>query len=257
MPNTTVRAAAEGMPAANLNRRRLLMGLAAASTAAAAVTVAPAAHSAAVNENPEPVRLGNELPAAEAEMLAAKAAKSAVIAEWSPRWPLAPDEIIEHGCEIERNLTGAGLHRDGRKDCLRVGTANDFRWWKESLERQLASKRIKSEARRTHLRKEIKKTQRKISIAERYAAETARIREASGYEQASERHCAAIKALSSLIVAIMAQPGTSMQGVMIKAQALATWKKADRVYRVLNVDGFDWGSQLAASVIRMASEASS
>ncbi|PAQ01549.1 hypothetical protein LRP31_18850 [Mesorhizobium mediterraneum] len=34
MPNTTVRAAAEGMP--DINRRRLLLGLAAASTAAAA-----------------------------------------------------------------------------------------------------------------------------------------------------------------------------------------------------------------------------
>jgi hypothetical protein len=39
MPNTSVRAAAEGMPA--LNRRRLLLGAAAVSTAVAAATVAP------------------------------------------------------------------------------------------------------------------------------------------------------------------------------------------------------------------------
>ncbi|MBZ9981349.1 hypothetical protein LB521_09275 [Mesorhizobium sp. BR-1-1-8] len=51
MPNTAVRAAAEGMPA--LNRRRLLLGLAAASTAAAAITVAPGVHSAEPAAHPD------------------------------------------------------------------------------------------------------------------------------------------------------------------------------------------------------------
>lgn len=44
MPNTAVRAAAEGLPA--INRRKMLLGLAAASTAAAAVTVATPAPAA-------------------------------------------------------------------------------------------------------------------------------------------------------------------------------------------------------------------
>lgn len=45
MPNTSVRAAAEGMP--NVNRRNLLLGAAAISTAAAVIMVAPYAHAAA------------------------------------------------------------------------------------------------------------------------------------------------------------------------------------------------------------------
>ena len=44
MPNTSVRAAAEGMP--NLNRRSLLLGAAAISTAVAMVAVVPEAHAA-------------------------------------------------------------------------------------------------------------------------------------------------------------------------------------------------------------------
>ncbi|RWO39122.1 MAG: hypothetical protein EOS12_28635 [Mesorhizobium sp.] len=44
MPNHGVRAAAEGMP--NVNRRNLLLGAAAISTAAAVVAVSPAAHAA-------------------------------------------------------------------------------------------------------------------------------------------------------------------------------------------------------------------
>ncbi|RWK81604.1 MAG: hypothetical protein EOR45_31935 [Mesorhizobium sp.] len=68
MPNTTVRAAAEGMP--DVNRRRLLLGLAAASTAAAALAVAPPAHSAVLGEHPdaELFRLEQEMDKASAAM---------------------------------------------------------------------------------------------------------------------------------------------------------------------------------------------
>ncbi|WP_192362817.1 hypothetical protein [Mesorhizobium mediterraneum] len=67
MPNTTVRAAAEGMPA--INRRRMLLGLAAASTAAAAITVASAAGCApAEHPDAELFRLEQEMEAAHARM---------------------------------------------------------------------------------------------------------------------------------------------------------------------------------------------
>ncbi|CAH2402368.1 hypothetical protein [Mesorhizobium escarrei] len=51
MPNTTVRAAAEGMP--DVNRRRLLLGLAATSTAAA-VAAALAAASTIIDATAAP-----------------------------------------------------------------------------------------------------------------------------------------------------------------------------------------------------------
>ena len=60
MPNNTVPAAGEAMPA--MNRRSLLRGLAAASIAAGGASVASAETFAAVPaENEELVRLGNEL----------------------------------------------------------------------------------------------------------------------------------------------------------------------------------------------------
>ncbi|RWK54300.1 hypothetical protein [Mesorhizobium sp.] len=67
MPNTTVLAAAEGMP--EINRRRMLLGLAAASTAAAAITVASAAGCAPA-EHPDAVlfRLDQEMEVAYSQM---------------------------------------------------------------------------------------------------------------------------------------------------------------------------------------------
>ncbi|MBB6410828.1 hypothetical protein [Mesorhizobium sangaii] len=104
MPNTSVRAAAEGMP--EINRRRLLLGLAAASTAAA-ITVAPDAHSAPLAENPTLVQLGNALPDVEARYVATRDTVTAIIKEWSARWPAAPKVLIESGFN-KQDVTFAG-----------------------------------------------------------------------------------------------------------------------------------------------------
>lgn len=125
MPNTTVLAAAEGLP--EINRRRLLLGLAAASTTAAAITMAPSAHSATPDENPELVRLGNAFAAIADEYRTASDARNAIIDKWSKVWPLAPDEIIldrqydAHNA-IERDITGSGLYRKVGSRCLAIYT---------------------------------------------------------------------------------------------------------------------------------------
>jgi hypothetical protein len=111
MPNTTVRAAAEGMPA--INRRRILIGLAAASTAAA-VTTAPAAHAALAAtpaENPELLRLEGEFAQAFSDLNDAKAGRLAAIARY--RSPHVPNVLVQTG------PIGAGL-TDPETDC--VGT---------------------------------------------------------------------------------------------------------------------------------------
>src|SRR5688572_12605985 len=93
MPNNTVQAAGEVMPA--MNRRSLLRGLAAASIAAGGSSVASASTFVPVPaENDELLRLGNELPAVTAEFYAARERRRAILAEWSQRWPVAPDEIL-------------------------------------------------------------------------------------------------------------------------------------------------------------------
>jgi hypothetical protein len=106
MPNTSVRAAAEGMP--DVNRRRLLLGLASASAVAATVSIPQAADAAPI-ENPVLIRMADELPAIEAECHAADAAIDSVLAQWRPLWPLAPEEIVyrdKHVGEKERGLWG-------------------------------------------------------------------------------------------------------------------------------------------------------
>ncbi|RWO54166.1 hypothetical protein [Mesorhizobium sp.] len=108
MSNTTVRAAAEGMP--EINRRRMLLGLAVASTAAATITVASAAGCAPV-EHPdaELFRLEQEMEAAHARMKriertssrADKKARKAVGPapiqphEWEKQEPKMPGHLSE------------------------------------------------------------------------------------------------------------------------------------------------------------------
>ncbi len=99
-----------------LDRRRLLLGLAAAPTAAAA----PAAvRATAPTENPKLLRLADQLDAAIAKAAAARAHKQAVIDKWWWKWPTAPDAICygyakhQYTAEAETGLTGARILANG------------------------------------------------------------------------------------------------------------------------------------------------
>lgn len=262
MPNISVRAAAEGMPA--LNRRRLLLGLAAASAAAAAFTVAPAAHSATPVENPELVRLGNAFAAIADEYRAARDARIAIIEKWSKVWPLAPDEIIsdrQYGNDpIERDLTGSGLHRKGANRPLAIYTCDELDWYLTRAKRILKGKTIDKRAvgglpDRAAWEDGLDQLVAEYTAAAKYEAEKARILRASGYEAANRRKEAAAKALIEAIDSIMAQSETTMAGVMIKAQALAGWGLVQDWQRLLTPQAAAWGPALGASVLRMAGEA--
>ncbi|UVC12887.1 hypothetical protein [Mesorhizobium onobrychidis] len=249
MPNITVRAAAEGMP--DVNRRRLLLGLAAASTAAAALTVAPPAHSATVAENPELIRLGNQLPEASTEYLAALEEIEWIAAEWKHRWPLAPDEItLPRGNYIdgERDIAGRFLRRPGEElRCVR-----DI----ENLTAIVATDRPlrhnASEAMRVRRADWLARAKRELKMGKAYHAETARLRDVSGMDRAKARAAAAKKSLSDLVTAIMEQPGTTMEGMLIKAQAITTFNKA--IARKYPFEAELWAAQLAESVLQLASE---
>ncbi|TPK70288.1 hypothetical protein FJ930_18355 [Mesorhizobium sp. B2-4-15] len=260
MPNTSVRAAAEGLP--TLNRRRLLLGLAAASTAAAAVTVAPHAHSAAIQENPELVRLGNAFPAIAEEYRVAKNARSKIVKKWSKLWPSAPDEILtgrSHGRVTERDITGHGIYRNDK--LVGIDSCDDLDWYIDQAERILKGKSI--DKRKIHGRDRegweahLDELVAEYTVAAKYEAEQARILKASGYKAADERKSMATKALVAAIDAIMALPETTMAGVMIKAQALQAWGHADRWERLLTPEAAAWAPSLAATVLRLAGEAQS
>lgn len=259
MPNTSVLAAAEGMP--EINRRRLLLGLAAASTAAAVVTVASHAH-AAPTENPELVRLGNDFPAVATEYNSALAALTCIINEWSTVWPLAPDEILANrqSTTMERDITGSGLYRKGASYPRYILTCEDLDWELKRAKSVLKGRTIDKRPlgglpNRAAWEDALDEMVADYTVAAKYEAEKARILKASGYESARHRKDMAARALINAIDVIMAQPETTMAGVVIKAQALAAWGDVEHWQRLLTPQAVGWGTMLSSSVLRLAGEA--
>ncbi|MGR9188812.1 hypothetical protein ACU8NE_03900 [Rhizobium leguminosarum] len=245
----------------NMNRRSLLMGLAAASVAAAGPTVASAITPAAVAENEELLRLGNELPAASAAFFAARAKRSAAIAEWSPRWPVAPEALIVRGggafTDSERSLTGRGIVRDGEEWPRKVTTAEGLAWQIDRSKRLLKGKTIDRQKVRGLTRKDweqrLDEDLTDHAIAEQYEASCQQIRDASGYQAINAAFIDAAKAVVSIIGAIMAQPERTMAGVVIKAEAVSLTGDP-HVFVECFADCGKWASELSASVLKIAAE---
>jgi hypothetical protein len=258
MPNAIVRAAATGLPSALFNRRRMLLGLAAASTAAATATVAAAPATA---ENPELIRLAKELPALADQYHAARKHQAATLAEWSPLWPLAPDDITQpgdgsfYGNPWEGRLHGGPLTRAGEKHARRIIPEFHFRLDADRCRRMLKSKKLLvgpvAGRTRAQWETELAESEHCHVLAKAYAAETTRIKEASGYSASCDAHSAAAKALETHVGLIMAEPDHTMDGLIIKAEALETWGGVDSLYR-MSIPGRDWHGQIAASILRHA-----
>ena len=88
-----------------LKRRKMLLGLAAASTAAVPVmaVAAETATAAPVTlENAELVRLGDKLPRAVKAYYASVRRVYRIVARWQPEWPLAPKEAIDDWSDRRR-----------------------------------------------------------------------------------------------------------------------------------------------------------
>ncbi|MER8797850.1 hypothetical protein NKH75_27270 [Mesorhizobium sp. M0984] len=261
MPNNTVRAAAEGMP--DVNRRRLLLGLAAASTAAAGLTVAPPAHSAAQAENPDLIRLGDALPLVEAEYVKAHKAERAVLAEWSPRWPLAPACLIDGGDEVDRKLSGWAFEATncyGEVRSQKIASVLSLGFGIELARHVLKGKAIDKRKIRGLDRRgwegSLAQSLRLRKTAETLEAKRARIKKASGLASAKAQTKAAFDRFAETVKETMGHECATMDGVVIKALALDAWSRhADRYDVFLTQGASTWGQQLAASVLRLAGEA--
>lgn len=263
-----------------LDRRRLLIGLAAASTAA----VSPvAAHVAAPVEHPELLALGDKLDAAVAETAAARDHKRAVIARWRGQWPSAPAAVcdghaIHSSHDGERGLTGDLILASGASapsyDAVRaasfeqrrdnpdayyprcVGTAEWFASRRDNALTAIRRHRPRhplSALDVAQLEIEAALYGDKAALAAAYEAECERVRKASGYAEAVARDKAAFHALAALVGAIIATPADTMAGVMVKAQALAAWE-AEPLH-IAHVQSWGWSGAFAADVLRIASAA--
>jgi hypothetical protein len=266
----------------SLDRRRLLIGLAAASTAATvsavpALAAIPSGSSGQLGhligtskpplaENPELIRLGELLPAAEAEFTDAERGYREVVGKWEKRWPLAPDVIVKpyhDDYSLERGLTGAAINPDGSQHIHERGKPHarslfgpdDFAFRIDRIDGDMRRKRSKHpltvdgllqmEAERAVLVDG-------LAAAREYEAAKEQVLSASGYAAAAARRTAAHKAVGEVVGAIMAQPETTMAGIIIKAQALSLWGRNPQ--RIFHIPAWEWPHQFAASVLRIAGD---
>lgn len=224
MSNNTVPAvAAEGLP--QIDRRRLLLGLAAASTAAATVAVAQAA-PAPVFENPELIALSQEFKAAVAKKAAAVHAKEWLIDEWRHRWPLAPDEITLPGVskwdsDGEVDLAGRPIIRPGEAHARRLRSLDKLTSLAESMAAFL--EKARNEKDRERKLAALARDKRNLCLGEEYYREIERIKDASGIRAADARIGAAKGEICRLGESIMAIPPSSVACLTMKAEAVEVW----------------------------------
>lgn len=242
-----------------VDRRRLLLGLAAASAAAAGPVVAEAAVTVA--ENPELIRLADELPAVYERYVQSWHEDRAIRDKWYAVWPLAPDEISEvtdPGAkdawstpgEKESSFEGGFLWRKGEK-FPRIITAKS--WWVRN-ELRAAKRRLKRKA-SPALRAEVDRLTHTLKVAGKYEDECIRIKEAchDEYTAGWKAKKAAAEAVCNLIGAIMEQPDETMAGLLIKAEALDTFAgMTDFDQKAAIWEPNKWHGQIAASILRHA-----
>lgn len=237
------------------NRRKMLLGLAAASTAAAS----GAAGKEAPKEADELLALADELSDTVAAYKDAESRVSRIAREWGPQWPVPDMRIVRYAsdCRTHRDILGRGIQTEwGKGGIMRVmdlGTPEYFEksaraHWKE-YERKMQTKSqrgAKSERRWAERDEEL------IAPAREYWSEADRITAASGIEEAKAAQIEAMEALRQLVGRIVLYPEKTVTGLIIKAQAMQAWDAVDPFYWKVNLDAQKWAEAMTATVLRQA-----
>ncbi|WP_162895174.1 hypothetical protein [Rhizobium terrae] len=236
--------------------------MAAASTAAVA---SPAC--AAPAENPKLIELADALPAVAEAYHTAYRAYEEMHERHKAATPLAPDEMtdIGIGCprttsqpgEVEMNATLGYLYRKGEKFPRRIVRNS----WQVRCEID-DYRRIKRQAKKTgdvaeYLRAEETIVGLKAQLAEIEAYEeayrAARAAAHDDHERLYPIREQALHALADHISALMAEPDWTMEGLMIKAEALIVWNHLDRKEKIYgHLLGADWHASIAKSILHHA-----
>lgn len=152
------------------------------------------------------------------------------------------------------------MFRKGASKCLVIYTCDDLDWYLNRAKSIVKGKTIDKRPvaglpNRAAWEEGLDRLVAERTAAAKYEAATARILKASSYKAANERKRAAAKALIEAVDSIMAAPETTMAGVMIKAQALASWGLVNDWQMHFTTQAAAWGPSLGASVLRLAGEA--
>jgi hypothetical protein len=238
-----------------LSRRKMLLGLALSATAA---TVADAA--SVPQENPDLLAMADALPAVQAEYLAAQAHVRAIVAEWSPQWPVPSEDIIRYaaGSKDYRDIAGWGLEMPWGKGGLmrmpQLGTPEVFEKGAAFNEKEAARRAgFKSKKGLERHLQWAREDRKRIELARVYWSEVERITAASGIEAAKARREVARDALKAAVDRIMTAEDWTIAGAVIKAQALNAWAVVEHTHRAFNDRGAAWADLLSASIVKHAS----
>lgn len=266
MLNATVRAAATGLSSALFDRRRMLLGLAAASTAAAAPVAL--ADGNTPSEDLALVQLGDLTEALSTAHRTLQDEVARIYAEWDPKLPAVPAEIkfrrhsFDRRGQWEKRLDGAARNwsEDNREGVLSVESAEgEVAWTVDYLARPSHTKSAAGRARHERFlaRQRVLLVEQKtaLKLAKRYHAAFARVLKASGYEAARKRLTAAEDALNEHVSAIMKHEPKTMAGVMIQAQAIETTSQMPAYVMALEGSRGRWAARLAAAILRIAGSA--
>lgn len=222
MTNTPVRAAAEGLPKemnTNVSRRGLLLGVAAASTAAA---VPSAVADAGAAENPELVRLDGEFRSAHEAFLAADESKQAARGRYDAIRPPVPYLLVckrQFGrglCERETDCEGKTVWLDDNRPPRWIYSSREIERMHGEYFDTTNQRNKKHGARMKKLH----------AAAARYEKAVEAARDASGIVAALEARYWTVDAMRRLFYSIVGQEVLTFAGVMIKANALACYASA-------------------------------
>ncbi len=257
--------AAEAMP--EVNRRRMLFGLAAASTAAATGLATGAV--AAPAENPKLIALAKELPAVAAAFHVVNDKYLAEYKAWNAETPWAPDELTELGTAWPHD----GPRQPGDPEMLALGgflwrVGDDFprrivvtSWGVAGqISRARCQKRQAKKAGRLGdymaAEAEVKRLKELYKTAKSYEADFAEVRALAGawHKTSFPVREARREDLERHVGAIMDEPDHTMEGLFIKAQALVEWNRVGKHWgdRLALTYGKEWHGQIAEAILRHA-----
>ena len=242
-------------------RRSVLLGLAAASTAAA---TSLEANASTVSENPEIIRLGEQLPETLNSYVTVTKDKRQKLRAAEAIWPKAPEEILLfcEGAIPEKRVCGRALEREIP---LRWPEARNYHYLTvEGAKKQIAlqehevSRILKTKSKRGLAAAEayLATLKAKLPMSQKYCAEIEHIQSTCGYEEAVKASGLARDELRDLITSLMRLEPKSMEGVVIQAEALKAWGEVERFYRTFEPAAAAWPVQFAENLLRLTSSSS-